>query len=412
MNYMYTGRQTIREMGSIPSQSACLSSISEEYRGQRRIRVLHVYKTCWSEGYGGIEQAIRQLCLATRRKEKVRNYVFTLSRNGTPHVSRNHQAAIIRFPLMFEVASTGVSWRAMLSFRQIAREMDIIHYHFPWPFADLLHLLNGVDKPAVMTYHSDIVRQRRWLPFYKPLLKRFLGGVDRIVATSPNYFKTSQTLNSFCDKTSVIPFGLDESSYSKVSKERLDYWRKRVGSGFFLFIGVLRYYKGLHKLLDACSGTDIRVAIGGIGPMEESLQSRLSSSAFENVYLLGSLSEEDKVALISLCRSLVLPSHLRSEAFGFSLLEAAMFGKPMISSEIGTGTSYINIHNETGIVVPPNDTRVLREAMVYLNEKPEIAEKMGLQARMRYQELFTAPKMASSYLNVYHAVLKKRANNK
>ncbi len=409
---MYTGRQLIREIDLIPSQSARSLPVSEEQHGQRLIRVLHVYKTCWSEGYGGIEQAIRQLCLATRRKGKVRNYVFTLSRNGTPHVSRNHQAAIIRFPLMFEVASTGVSWQAMFSFRRIASEMDIIHYHFPWPFADLLHLLNGVNKPTVLTYHSDIIRQRRWLPFYKPFLKRFLGCIDRIIATSPNYFNTSQTLNNFCDKTSVIPFGLDESSYSKVNKERLDFWRKRIGSGFFLFIGVLRYYKGLHKLLDACSGSDIRVVIGGTGPMEESLQSRFSGSALENVHLLGSLSEEDKVALIYHCRSLVLPSHLRSEAFGFSLLEAAMFGKPMISSEIGTGTSYINIHNQTGIVVPPNDTSALRKAMVYLSKKPEIAEKMGLQARKRYQELFTAPKMASSYLDVYHTVLNERVNNK
>ena len=47
-----------------------------------------------------------------------------------------------------------------------------------------------------------------------------------------------------------------------------------------------------------------------------------------------------------------------------------MYGKPLISSEIGTGTSYININNETGIVVPPCDPTGLRQAMDYLWDNP------------------------------------------
>ena len=77
------------------------------------------------------------------------------------------------------------------------------------------------------------------------------------------------------------------------------------------------------------------------------------------------------------------PSHLRSEAFGISLLEGAMFGKPMISSEIGTGTSYINIAGETGLVVPPNAPQALHEAMRQLWEHPEQAAQMGARAEER-----------------------------
>ena len=75
---------------------------------------------------------------------------------------------------------------------------------------------------------------------------------------------------------------------------------------------------------------------------------------------MGYLLEDDKVALINLCYAVVFPSHLRSEAFGISLLEGAMYGKPLISSEIGTGTSHINIDGETGLVVPPNDPVALQ----------------------------------------------------
>ena len=70
--------------------------------------------------------------------------------------------------------------------------------------------------------------------------------------------------------------------------------------------------------------------------------------------------------MFELCFAVLFPSHLRSEAFGISLLEGAMYGKPLISSEIGTGTTYINIDKETGLVVPPSDPIALREAMDFL----------------------------------------------
>jgi len=97
----------------------------------------------------------------------------------------------------------------------------------------------------------------------------------------------------------------------------------------------------------------------------------------------------------------VFPSHLRSEAFGISLLEGAMFGKPMISSEIGTGTTFINIADETGLVVPPGDPVALRHAMRHLWERPELAAEMGRRAEKRYWQYFTADQMVADYVGLY-----------
>src|SRR5690606_26566538 len=94
-----------------------------------------------------------------------------------------------------------------------------------------------------------------------------------------------------------------------------------------------------------------------------------------------------------------------SEAFGISLLEGAMFGKPMISSEIGTGTSYINSHGETGLVVPPGDVQALRLAMDRLWHDQALAERMGAAAQQRYIELFTAERMSQSMADIYQQVL-------
>jgi len=113
--------------------------------------------------------------------------------------------------------------------------------------------------------------------------------------------------------------------------------------------------------------------------------------------------------LLQLCYAVVFPSHLRSEAFGISLLEGAMYGKPMISSEIGTGTSYINVNGETGIVVPPSDPAAFREAMRFLWDNPGTAAEMGRHAERRYRELFTAERMAVSYAELYKELLAKHS---
>jgi rhamnosyl/mannosyltransferase len=82
-----------------------------------------------------------------------------------------------------------------------------------------------------------------------------------------------------------------------------------------------------------------------------------------------------------------------------------MYGKPLISSEIGTGTSFINISNETGIVVPPGDPVALRQAMDTLWQNPELATEMGRKAEQRYWELFTADKMMASYVDLYKELM-------
>jgi rhamnosyl/mannosyltransferase len=143
--------------------------------------------------------------------------------------------------------------------------------------------------------------------------------------------------------------------------------------------------------------------------MEQELQARAQELKLPHVFFLGKLSDEDKVALLTLCFAVVFPSHLRSEAFGISLLEGAMFGKPMISSEIGTGTTFINVHGETGLVVAPADPGAFRHAMQYLVEHPLEAKAMGENASRRYQRLFTAEKMVSGYLELYDELVDSAA---
>lgn len=372
------------------------------------MRVLHFCKTYFPDSVGGIEQVIRQMCVGTGRLG-VTNRVLSLSRapDLAPIEFEGH--TVHRARLDFELASNGVSLSAIGKLRQLARDADVVHYHFPWPFTDMAHFLGRIDKPTVLTYHSDIVRQKTLLRLYQPLKHRFLQSVDTIVATSPNYLASSAVLDRYRDKTRVIAFGLDKASYPEPDAARMDEWRARIGPKFFLFVGVLRYYKGLHILLEAAAGTDYPVVIVGAGPIEGELKARALTLGLKNVLFVGRLEEPDKVALLALCYAVAFPSHLRSEAFGISLLEGAMFGKPMISSEIGTGTTYINVDGETGLVVPPSDHEALRAAMTRLWNDPQLAADMGRRAEARYWKLFTAAQMADDYTRLYQELVARRA---
>jgi rhamnosyl/mannosyltransferase len=372
------------------------------------MRVLHFYKTYFPDSVGGVEQVIRQMCVGTGRLG-ITNQVLSLSRDRRLEPFDYEGHTVHRVPLNFEVASNAVSVQAIGKLARMAAEADVVHYHFPWPFMDLAHFIARIDKPTVVTYHSDIVRQKALLKLYQPLKHRFLESVDTIVATSPNYLASSAVLDRYRDKTRVITFGLDKSSYPEPDQARLDHWRARVGPKFFLFVGVLRYYKGLHILLDAVAGTDYPVVIVGAGPIEAELKAHAERLGLKRVQFVGAMDDLDKAALLKLCYAVAFPSHLRSEAFGISLLEGAMYGKPMISSEIGTGTTYINVHGETGLVVPPSDHEALRAAMTRLWHDPQMAQEMGQRAEARYWQLFTSAQMADNYARLYQELVARRA---
>jgi len=368
------------------------------------VRILHVYRTYFPDSQGGLEEVIRQICINSARHD-VTSRVFSLTSASDTEVVERPEANVFRASLDAEIASCGISFRGLGLFRQQAEWADIIHYHFPWPFADFLHFAGRITKPSLVTYHSDIVRQRLLGAVYTPVMRRFLSSVDRIVCTSPNYFATSNTLSRFSDKVDIIPIGLNESSYPVANASTDESVGKNFGDNYFLFVGVLRYYKGLHILLEAMRGADYNVVIVGSGPTETELRKQAADGSITNVIFAGSVDDDTKVALFKQAKGVVFPSYLRSEAFGVTLLEGAMFARPLISTEVGSGTSHVNVHGETGYVVTPGSARELRDAMDQLHNNPDAAKLLGKRARERYEKLFTGELMGARYTGLYRELL-------
>lgn len=363
------------------------------------MRVLHFYKTYYPDSFGGVERTIHAIAKGALAYG-IQSDVLSLSRDPVANTVEFEGHTAHKAKLDLEFASTGFSLDVISKFRELSTKANIVHYHFPWPFMDLLHILRAPGKPTIVTYHSDIVKQKALLQLYKPLMHSFLSSVDRIVATSTNYLESSQVLQRYRDKVEIIPIGLDEADYPRASQERKDNWKARFPGPFFLSVGVLRYYKGLHTLLEAAKYVDADILIAGEGPMEGKLKAMATRAGLSNVHFLGAISDIDKAALLELCIAFVFPSHLRSEAYGLSLVEAAMFSKPMISCEIGTGTSFVNKHGETGIVVPPEDAMALAGAMRELLDAAVTAIR-GSNAWVWYDNKLRADAMVREYTALY-----------
>lgn len=381
-----------------------------------KTKILHIYKNYYPESVGGVERCIYSLARGLENlsrsaqsdelgHQEIQSDLLTTTRSNKMIERKIGSSQVFYFPSTITLASTPISLSMLKNFKEMTRSYDILHYHFPWPFADMMQLISGIDKPIVTTYHSDIVKQKWLRLFYTPLMHRFLKRADRIIATSENYVKTSPVLNHYASKTTAIPLGIDRDEIPSLNDKVLSKWKEKVGSDFFLFIGVLRYYKGLEFLLEAVKDTKIPLVIAGDGSEEKRLKEIANKYKLQNVTFVGQVDDNDKTALLTLCKSVVAPSHLRSEAFCLALLEGLIFGKPLISTEIGTGTSFVNQHDLSGLVVPPENPKALREAMERLTTDSELYDRLQKGTQIHYKNHFTGRSMAIAYAKIYDEIL-------
>ena len=365
------------------------------------MKVLHIFKTYYPDTHGGTEEFIAQLSRQTA-KWGVENTVLTLSRHPQPESLVINGVKVIRLQESGRPWGLPWSWSMMTRWRTLLKDYDLIHFHQPWPFAECLYLLLGQKTRAITTYHLDLVRSPMVVSLYRMLLRLFFPRMHSIVATSDAYVRSSQILPHYLQQVAVIPIGIDFQAKAPSSLDSVRAWHARFGPQFFLFLGSFRYYKGLDVLLQAAQQVNAPIVLLGGGLLYEQMQAKASEyGVLDRVHFLGSVSELDKWALLNACTALILPSTSRAEAFGICLLEAMLCAKPLVTTELGTGTSWVNLHEETGYVVSPNDSQALAKAMNHYLNDPTLAEKHGQAGRARLEALFTADAMGQAYWDIY-----------
>jgi glycosyltransferase involved in cell wall biosynthesis len=112
---------------------------------------------------------------------------------------------------------------------------------------------------------------------------------------------------------------------------------------------------------------------------------------------------EDVLALMERCDLIVLPS--RRESFGLALIEAGALARPVVATKVG-GVPEVVVDGETGLLVPPEDAEALAGAILRLLRDPELAGRLGHNARRRVEQRFTIQRAADNLLALYHELVR------
>ena len=378
----------------------------------KRLQILYVNKR-YAPHIGGIETVVRQLaegmaarghtatvlCMAEKASDSMRNGV-----------------RVVTIPIAATIGSAPLSLPFVNTLKILAMEHDIVHFQFPNPMGEIAWLLVRRYVPNVKTtctYQSDVLRPAVLVPAYTILARRFLEACDTVVATSPHYVRTSPVLSALRRRIPIIPLGIDPARFERIPEEALAAAERivsRLPHPRILFVGRLVYYKGVDTLLKAIAPVSgASLVIAGDGPLRNSLETLAHSLGVDSrVLFTGPLAEDIYPALFSMADIFVLPSTHRTEAFGIVALEAIASGLPLVTTELGTATSYYNENAVTGFVVPPRDAHALAESLSTLAGNAGLRARMGQSAR-EHLKRFDLSTMLGAYETLYRATDRRPA---
>ena len=347
-------------------------------------RILEVNKF-YPPHIGGIETVVAQRAKYLSRFPDTEVKVLVCQEKGRGKTEIINGVEVIRCGSAGTYFSCPVSASFLRKFGELSKWADVIEFHTPFPLEDVACLLSGCKCRVVISWHSDVIRQKKLLFFYQPVLKRFLQRADCIITATQGHIESSSFLPEFREKCRVIPYPVENTEIlhdASVLTKKL----RNPEHVKLLFVGRLVYYKGVDVLIQAfrkVKGCELFLC--GTGVLESELRELAGNLP---VHFLGNLSDSDLKSAFSDCDIFILPSVENSEAFGIVQQEAMTAGKPVINTSLPTGVPYVSLHGKTGLTVPPHDVQALADAIQKLADSPGLRRKYGENARKRALALY------------------------
>jgi len=365
-----------------------------------RLRVLQVGKF-YPPHKGGMETYLRDLC--ERLGARVETEVVVANDGRADEEELVGGVRVARAGTLLNLGAAPVCPGMARRIRE--SDARLVHLHFPHPTGILSYLASGHRGPLVVTYHSDIVRQKIMGRAFRPVLYRFLARASRIIATSPDYVESSPVLRDFIAKCRVIPLGIAAEKFENGDDDEATLRvRAQHGPRIVLGVGRLIYYKGFEHLIRAMRTVDSTLLIIGEGPLRADLERvRDSLGLGERVRFLGEVA--DAAPYFRAADVFALPSVARSEAFGIVQLEAMAAGVPVVNTRLASGVPFVSPDGVTGLTVAPADPEALAAALNRLLGDDSLRARLGEAGRRRVRTDFTADLMAERTMRLYDEVL-------
>ncbi len=361
---------------------------------------------------GGIERHVRALLGGMPPEVEVTNLVsnqFARTETCNARGYTTHSVASYASIASFAVTPAMPAVARALHRRH---HFDIVHLHFPDPLGHLTALALPRSVKRVITWHSDIIRQRWALAAYAPLMRRFVREADALIGATPQHFSASTQMPLRKDEQirAVIPYGFDPAAltWTDAARARHAELKARHRGALIFTVGRHVYYKGFEVLIRSMRDVDADLIIGGRGPLTASLKQAARDAGVERkVHFAGFIADDELIAYYDACDVFCMPSTERAEQFGLVQLEAMACSKPVVTTRLGTGVEYVTLDGETGILVPPGDGAALAHALNVLLTDPALRERQGAAGRRRVESVFSVNQMVEATLDVYRQVMRR-----
>jgi glycosyltransferase involved in cell wall biosynthesis len=364
-----------------------------------RLRVLHVGKFYYPYR-GGMETHLSTLCERLAPHLALHVVVANTSRARTDEVLNG--VAVTRLGTAVNLGAAPYT-PGLAGFIR-ASEADIVHLHWPHPTAVLSYLRSGHTGRLIVTYHSDIVRQRVLGFAFRPFLHAVLRRASAIICTSPDYIASSSVLRRHRGRCHVLPFSIAVDAFASAQPSAVAEVRGAFGPRIILAIGRMVSYKGFEYLIRAMRSVNARLLIIGDGPLRQALEhTTREAGVADRVTMLAKVT--DVAPFLHAADVFVLPSIARSEAFGIVQLEAMAAGTPVVNTALASGVPYVSPHGVSGLTVPPGDSAALAAAMNLLLDDPQARARYGAAGQQRVRTHFNVDAMASRTMDLYRAVM-------
>lgn len=376
-----------------------VAHLPSRYPRPARIRVLHVGKY-YPPYHGGMESHLEGLSNELNRLVDLEVIVANTSWRTADEIVDGIK--VTRVGKLFDLQSAPICPDLVRRIRRA--KSDIIHIHWPNPSAVLAYLLSGHRGKLVITYHSDVVRQRTLAAAFTPILRAALKRAAAIIVSSPNYIDGSYVLPEFRDRCRVIPFGVSGEYFDQFDSHAVRRIREEYGPRIVLGVGRMVYYKGFEYLVRAMSQVDGHLLLIGRGPLREPLTELAAEIGVAGRVTF--LSEVNDIRpYYQAADVFALSSVMRSEAFGIVQLEAMACGKPVINTQLDSGVTFVSPHGVSGLTVPPGDSVALGNGINQLLDRPEWRAELGDGARQRVAHNFTVEQMVERTFQLYQDVM-------
>jgi rhamnosyl/mannosyltransferase len=367
---------------------------------QTRLRVVQIGKY-YPPHVGGIESHLHTLCKALAPTVDLRVLVANDTRRDEEGIFDG--VPVSRHGSRFRIAGAPVCPTMVRKLRR--SEPDLVHIHLPNPTGVMALMMSRYRGRVVATWHSDVVRQRRLARLFAPIQQRFLRKCSAIIVTSANYAESSRELAPFRARTHVVPYGIDRDLFRRVSRDLVGAIRARYREPILLSVGRLVYYKGFEYLVRAMKEVSGTLLIIGDGPQRALLTREISANRVEGkVALLGEMQPLEIAPYYHASDLFILPSIVRSEAFGIVQAEAMACGKAVVNTSIPSGVPFVSLDGVTGLTVAPCDAAGLSRAINRLLHDEDLRHRYGRAAMRRVDAEFSVEKMAGRIRSLYTSV--------